>query len=649
AGTGGGNGDSLPVALATNGQYALFESAASNLVPGDTNGAMDVFLRDLAASQTMLISVNTNGVPANGVSRGATMTPDARYVAFVASGNDLVANDTNRIPDVFVRDLQSGTTILASVGAVSTNQSVPVGSSESPVLTPDGRFVAFFSTATNMAAGVPPGGDVYVRDLVNSSTVWVSAGAREAVSNALNSATAVAYNQAISDDGQFVVYEASPAAGSAGVILRYHLSSGTTDLLHTNAQAALGAPENFHSIDVTPDGQWVAFVANTNGYNTSCVQLWDAASSSCRLVSGDRDGLVATNSTCDWPSIAPGGRFVVFQTSNPNLTTNALAGDYHLYRRDLSDGSVILLDSGTNGAGSGISPATVPSISADATLVAFDSSDGSLVPNDRNRASDIFVRDVDTPFAELVSAHDPNLPTSTANGVSSLASTSVSGDGRYVAFASEADNLVPVDTNGCRDIFVKDLVSGKTALVSICTNGASGDATSSEPAISADGHYIAFTSSADNLIPGDTNHSMDVFLRDLQTETTRLVSYNSDGVTAGSKDSYSPVLSSDGRFVLFRSMAPLVAGVFSGENLFLRDMQSSLTFALTKSGDGLAAMTPEGRFVAYGAGSITPQLYVWDSLAAKQIYTSNIPSTFGLAITREGKTVIVAGTAGVFG
>ena len=119
SGTGGGNGDSWPSALSTSARYALFESSAGNLVPGDTNGVADVFVRDLAANTTALVSASTNGGNANGASRSSVITPDGHYVAFVSEASNLVPGDTNRIPDVFVRDMQAGTTTLASVGARS--------------------------------------------------------------------------------------------------------------------------------------------------------------------------------------------------------------------------------------------------------------------------------------------------------------------------------------------------------------------------------------------------------------------------------------------------------------------------------------------------------------------------------------------------
>src|SRR5208282_5459283 len=115
-GTGGGNGDSFATGISSNGQYALFESSASDLVAGDTNNVTDVFVRDLVNGTNILVSVSTNGGFGNGNSGSAVMTPDGRYVAFVSSASNLVTGDSNGIPDIFVRDMQLGTTTLASPG-----------------------------------------------------------------------------------------------------------------------------------------------------------------------------------------------------------------------------------------------------------------------------------------------------------------------------------------------------------------------------------------------------------------------------------------------------------------------------------------------------------------------------------------------------
>ena len=154
SGVAGGNGDSLPADLSPDGRYVLFESGASDLVFGDTNGTTDIFVRDVVSNLTMLVSIATNGFAGNGASRSAAMTPDGHYVAFVSAANNLVPGDTNTIADVFVRDLQASTTALASVGArLRTSASFVVNSSEAPDITPDGRYVVFYSTATNLVSG----------------------------------------------------------------------------------------------------------------------------------------------------------------------------------------------------------------------------------------------------------------------------------------------------------------------------------------------------------------------------------------------------------------------------------------------------------------------------------------------------------------
>ena len=179
AGTGGGNGDSFAMGISSNGQFALFESSATDLVPGDPNPAnnmaKDIFLRDVVNGTTTLVSVSTNGGFGNGISRTPVMTPDGRYVAFVSAASNLVAGDANGIPDIFVRDMQLGTTTLASPGAMPTSVTPFTSGSASPAITPDGHYVVFYSTATNLVPGVTIVGDIYVRDLVGKPPIGPAA------------------------------------------------------------------------------------------------------------------------------------------------------------------------------------------------------------------------------------------------------------------------------------------------------------------------------------------------------------------------------------------------------------------------------------------------------------------------------------------
>ena len=155
-------------------------------------------------------------------------------------------------------------------------------------------------------------------------------------------------------------------------------------------------------------------------------------------------------------------------------------------------------------------------------------------------------------------------------------SSAISADGRYVAFQSDASNLVPGDTNQARDVFVRDLRSGTTRRVSVATGGTQANDPSYSPAISADGRYVAFESNASNLVTGDTNHSFDVFVRDFRSGTTQRVSVASDGTQANG-DSYGQAISADGRYVTFDSDASnLVPGDTNHRtDVFVHDRRSS--------------------------------------------------------------------------
>ncbi len=656
SGVAGGNGGSLPVDISTNGQYVLFESTATDLVPGDTNNARDVFVRDRANGTTILVSAGTNGSTGNGASSSPVITPDGRYVAFISAASDLVSDDTNGVADVFVRDLQNRTTVLVSPGALYANQDM---GAEGPEISDDGHYVAFFSQATNLASEVNGRGDIFVRDLANGTTLWASSYGRLAVP----STNRICFNHTLSANGRFVAYEAVAdfpldpllreleLTNSCGTILRYDMQTGQTVVVDTNA-AVSRSLERLTTLDISPDGRFIAYVANaydTFGTNT-CIRLWDAQTGQSTLVSGDGNGSVPTNSICDWPTVDPSGRYVGFLSTAPGLVTNSLLDAYHLYLRDLQAGTTRLLDADSNGVGAGVSAVTVPRLSADARLVALECNDGSLVPGDNNHAWDVFVRDVVSGNIELISARDASLPSVTPNGPSTITPYSISGDGRFFAFCSAADNLAPNDRNGWRDVFWRDVYNGITRLVSTATNSESADNWSSEPAISAEGRYVVFTSTADNLAPGLRAGKQQVFVRDMQTGAMSLVSVNTNG-TAADGDSFSPLVSPGAKFVVFRSSAlDLADGLITRSypnNVFVRDMELGKTVALSQGGafPVTPAMTPDGRFIAV-AVSNAPSVRVWDTQLAGWVSGTPTNTTLvdTLAITPDGKKL--AFTAG---
>ncbi len=428
-----------------------------------------------------------------------------------------------------------------------------------------------------------------------------------------------------------------------------------TDIVNTNANAPTGAYEDRRTIDMSPDGRFVASVANIDAQDlNTVVDLWDASTGTNQLVSADVNGAAPVSGSSYAPLIDPGGRYVVFLSTSTNLTANPLMGDCHLYCRDMQAGSTVLVDADANGVGMGVNSETYPSLSPDARFLAYESAAAS----DRNQHMNVLVYDLQSNVTEMVSIQNPVISSRRRTARAYLSSTApVSLNGQYVAFASEADNLVANDTNALRDVFVRDLSAGTNFLISADTNGLPAAGVSSEASISGDGRYVVFSSSAANLVPGDANNSLDVFERDLQSGTTALVSANVNGLGPGNSNSCSPLLSSDGRFVLYRSQAQdLAPGSFGSgiTNLFLRDLLLGTNYALTAASTGVgvasAAMTPDGHYIAFIgkiAGSSSTYLYVWDSQMAMLVYTNTTAQLVQVTISPDGQRLAYSTGTGI--
>ena len=630
SGTGGGNGNSMPGQASTNGQFVVFQSDASNLVPNDTNGVTDIFVSDLVAGTTTLVSVSTNGGPANGASTDPVMTPGGRYVAFISRASNLVPGDNNGIPDIFVRDLVAGTNQLVSVGALFPSGSItPIMGA--PVITPDGRYVAFFSLATNLVAGVPGAstGQVYVRDRLMDTTTWASTNAAALVSAALGQNNAPSYHPRLSDDRRYVAFKAGTTTPTgAAMILQYDSTTRTTTVVNTNG---IGGPvdlDDSYGPEMTPGGRFIAFARHegslSSGY--SSVHVWDSQGAVDTLVSDNGSGVPA-NTASYAPMLSPDGQFVAFLSNATNLVGNAVANGAHVYLRNLPSSTTQLVDVDTNGIGSTADTLTSLGLSADGRFVAFSSPDGSLVNLDKNRAEDVFVRDLVAGTTEMVSQRNAAVIPQAADAFSMLSPSSVSADGRWVAFASPADDLVPNDTNQQPDVFVRDLVNGTNLLVSVGSDGGPAlGGGSGNPVISADGRYVVFISAATNLVTGPINTNGNVFRRDLQTGTTVLVSVGTDGVSPGNNDASDLVISPDGRYVAFLSPAAnLVSGYTGGA--YWRDMNLGQTVGL--KGASYYSLGPSlssnGRYVAYSASGTPPNntWQIWDTELGTCISTNS--------------------------
>jgi Tol biopolymer transport system component len=318
-------------------------------------------------------------------------------------------------------------------------------------------------------------------------------------------------------------------------------------------------------------------------------------------------GLAVPGGSGELPFISADGRYVAFFT--PGAMTPEDANRRHdVFVRDrtmglterASVGNTVLDGNGFSADGS---------ISDDGRFVAFASDSSNLVAGDTNASSDVFVRDRATGTTELVSRSS-----SGAQANRGAAGPVISGDGRHVAFVASATNLVPGDTNNNTDVFVRDRQTGTTTRVSVSSSGQQTNHTSDRLSISADGRYVAFWSLASTLTAGDQTLTDDVFVHDRQTRTTEMASVSSTGARANSS-SFNPALSADGRYVAFHSFGTnLAAGdTNNSSDIFVRDRQARTTTRVSVSssgaqGDGNSAIgtiSADGRVVAFASFAST--------------------------------------------
>jgi Tol biopolymer transport system component len=390
-----GDLESVYSALSADGRYVAFESRASTLVPGDTNGTTDIFVRDRQSGTTERVSLDSNGNQGDLYSLAPSITSDGRFVAFESRAANLVPGDTNGKKDVFVRDRLLATTRRVSVDAGGLQGD---GDSQEARISADGRFLAFTSSASNLV----PGDTNTYRDA-------------------------------------FVCELAS------GAIERVSVSS-----------------------------------SGVEGYGGTAL-----------------------------PAISADGRFVAYCSAAGNLVPNDIGGFSDVFVRDRQLGTTERVS--VNSAGIQIQgPTSSSSISADGRWVAFETHGINLDPNDTNLMEDIYVHDRLSGITERMSVA---IGGGSANGASRA--PSISADGRFVAFESSATNLIGADANIYTDIYVRDRLTGTLEVVSVDSAGAQGHGQCNAPSISPDGRVVAFYSAATDLVAGDTNAQRDVFAHTL--------------------------------------------------------------------------------------------------------------------------------------
>jgi hypothetical protein len=348
-----------------------------------------------------------------------------------------------------------------------------------------------------------------------------------------------------------------------------------------------------------------------------------AAAAKTTRVNRSSSGAVSS-SLASYPGISATGRYVVFETSAPNLVAHDTNGDGDVFVRDRLTGKTKRVSLRSNGA-QGNSWSGYSAISAGGRFVAFTAAATNLVRNDTNGFQDVFVHDRQTHVTRRVSV-------SSAGAQGNLDSNyaAISADGRFIAFLSAASNLVPGDTNGVEDVFVRDMKLRKTTRVTVSSAGVQGDAAATyvpPGSISNDGRFVVFESSATNLVPDDTNAMTDVFVRDRKLKTTRRVSL---GPAAAQADSASgaPTISGNGRIVVFYSQATnLVPGDTNGTlDIFTRDRGTNTTRRVSVGSGGAQAngfsgdpyASANGRWVAFN--SIASNLVPGDTNGVSDVF-----------------------------
>jgi hypothetical protein len=412
---------------------------------------------------TTRVSVDSAGVGANSYSNGASISSDGRFVAFASEADNLISNDTNNVSDVFVHDRQSGETTLISLSSAGVQGN---GWSEFPAISANGRFVSFQSASFNLVADDSNfARDIFVHDRETGETSRVSLGPGGVQANDSS------FTTAISADGRFVAFSSRASnlvdddTNQRVDIFVHDRQVGQTTRVSVDTGGGQSNDRSAEELAISDDGRIVAFE-------------W-------------------------WPSSAPG------ETDGPA----------DIFVHDLQTGQTSIVSVNSDGE-PGNQGSRRPSLSEDGRFVAFNSSSDNLVANDTNEESDVFVHDRQTGETTRVSTNSEGGQGNDNSGYAAL-----SDDGRFVAFRSDASNLVTNDTNEQTDVFVHDRQTAETNRYSVNSAGEQGNDWSGQPAVAANGQIVAFQSYASNLVTGDNNDDSDIFVHEKSSPITSYYIY----------------------------------------------------------------------------------------------------------------------------
>jgi Tol biopolymer transport system component len=604
------NGDSSNGGVSADGRYLVFDSRADNLGVVDSNGVTDVYLLD--RSTNLLTVLSRNGATAsNAASFTSVISADGSTVAFGSDATTLVAGDSNGFVDIFIANRATG----ALTRLVVPGGAEPNGNSGQPTLSADGRYVAFFSEASNWVAGDSNGAsDIFVYDRTAGTVVRASVGAAgEQLSASAGLFDIGGFPSfSISGDGRCVAFGARDGLVpgdlnmSRDIFLR-DLVAGTTTRVTQTATLESNSDSDAVVLDATCSR--AVFSTFATNLHPDAILNYQSIVLEKDLVSGAITRIApASIATAPVPPaftniaaapnfahIAVGGEVFGFGDTTPLL----------LWRR--SDNS--LTPSPIQG-----SPFGVPD---GAAFVVF-TSNSPIQPADRNAYTDVGLFDMVGGGVVQVSTPASPRISNAANGASGLGNRDsklqtagstrmqfVSDDGTLIAYTSLASNLIASDAEGIEDVFVANRRTGTNQRISVTPLGAGGNGDSVPTDMTPDGRYVVFDSCASNLVAGDTNSVCDLFLADRSTTppTIERINISSAGVQAdlsgpGSNNAdvrtqgignHWGSISHDGRYVAFASAATnLVAGDSNNRSdIFLRDRVLGTTIKLTQGVGGV--------------------------------------------------------------
>jgi hypothetical protein len=638
------------------GRFLLYDSVATDLVAGHNGPTVhNLFLYDTTAGTTTLVSHSAaSPLTAANMDVGyADLTPDGSAIVYESYASDVVDHETGPGDNIILFDRTSGQNQLISGVFTGSGNSATEGAGRSiqPSISTDGRIIAYLSDSPNHVADQQYGGggySVFSYDTLLGTTSLVSGADSSPTLTGNGNAT----EAVVSGDGSRIAFFSDatnlvPGQGnSVRNVFLYHTDRPTDGLAlvtHVNDSPTTAAgltvtnvTGTFDDLCVSADGRFVAYVsiagnltaAPTDTTGLFKVFVYDSQTGANTLASHvNGSPAVAGNQNSYWIRLSADGSAIAFLSEATDLVPGLTIGDTaaNLYRLNLTTGDGPALVS--RSAFRANVTSVVYGTSGDGRFVLYTSNATNVVPNqvDTNFGPDIFLLDRDTGTTTLVS-HTPagpavagNRGSPTASGVFGNFRPVLSGDGNFVAFVSQADDLVPNESGpqGKNQVFLFNRLTGAVTLVSHRFDSPStrSEANSDDPVLSADGQFIAYRSHSSDLVQGFMGPPglliTNVFLYDTVTGKTTLVSHDANNPLQNA-EGVSPVISDDGRFVAYSSVATnIVAGggitntsniyLFdrtSGSNTLVNHVASSATTSPTVSSTAPVIST-DGNYVAF--------------------------------------------------